>query len=78
MRFILILGLAGALAGCQTTDDRIAQDDRQCQSYGVAPGSPGYVQCRANLDTNRANVRAAQGFGTSGGLVGFIERSTEK
>jgi len=70
--------LALLLAGCQTTEDRIAQDDRQCQSYGVAPGSPGYVQCRSNLDTNRANIKAAQGFGTNGGLVGFIERATEK
>lgn len=66
------------LSGCQTVDQRIAQDDRQCQSYGVAPGSPGYVQCRANLDTNRANIKAAQGFGTNGGLVGFLERVSDK
>lgn len=70
--------LALLLAGCQTTEDRIAQDDRQCQSYGVQPGSPGYVQCRANLDTNRATIKASQGFGTGGGVVGFVERVTAK
>jgi primosomal replication protein N len=31
-----------------------AGDDAQCQSYGVMPGSPGYVQCRMNLDNQRA------------------------
>jgi len=31
-----------------------ARDDAQCQSYGVAPGSPDYVQCRMNLDNQRA------------------------
>ncbi len=63
--------LALMLAGCQTTNPeaQIAADDRQCQSYGVAPGSPGYVQCRTNLDTNRANVRAARSFGTGEGLI---------
>lgn len=28
--------------------------DIKCQSYGVAPGSPGYVQCRMNLDNQAA------------------------
>jgi outer membrane biogenesis lipoprotein LolB len=31
-----------------------ASDDAQCQSYGVSPGSPGYVQCRMNLDNQHA------------------------
>lgn len=63
--------LALMLAGCQTTNPeaQIAADDRQCQSYGVAPGSPGYVQCRSNLDTNRANIKASQNFGTGTGLI---------
>jgi hypothetical protein len=66
------------LAGCQTTDDRIALDDRQCRSYGVEVGSPAYVQCRSNLDTNRANVRASEGFASGGGLVSRIQAATEK
>jgi hypothetical protein len=33
-----------------------ASDDAQCRSYGVTPGSPGYVQCRMNLDNQHAAV----------------------
>jgi len=66
------------LAGCQTTEDRIALDDRQCQSYGVAVGSPAYVQCRANLDTNRANIAASERFGAGTGLISRIQQSTER
>lgn len=68
------LFLALFLAGCQTTEDRIAADDRQCQSYGTKPGDPAYVQCRMNLDTNRANVKAAERFGTGNSLTGTIKR----
>ena len=70
--------LALLLAGCQTTQEQIAADDHQCQSYGVAVGSPAYVQCRANLDTNRANVKASERFMNSGGIIGAIERATDK
>jgi hypothetical protein len=31
-----------------------ASDDAPCRSYGVMPGSPGYVQCRMNLDNQHA------------------------
>lgn len=67
--------LALLLAGCQTDQERIAKDDDQCQSYGVAKGSPAYVQCRMNLDHDRANLKASQQFGQSGGLVGAIGRT---
>jgi hypothetical protein len=66
------------LTGCQTTEERIAADDTQCRSYGVAVGSQAYIQCRANLDTNRANIKASERFGNSGGMVGWIERQTDK
>lgn len=33
---------------------RAASDDAQCRSYGAEPGSPGYVQCRMNLDNQHA------------------------
>ncbi len=32
-------------------------DDAQCQSYGATPGSPSYIQCRMNLDNQRASMR---------------------
>lgn len=70
--------LALMLAGCQTVEERIAIDDKQCQSYGVGVGSPAYVQCRQSLDTNRANVRASERFGAGGGLSGAYERATSK
>ncbi len=68
--------LALVLAGCQTTNPeaQIAADDRQCQSYGVAPGSTAYVQCRGNLDTNRANIKASQNFGTGTGLISRLSQ----
>jgi hypothetical protein len=70
--------LALLLAGCQTTEERLAADDAQCRSYGTKPGDPAYVQCRMNLDNNRAQVQASERFGNSGGLVGFIERHTDQ
>jgi hypothetical protein len=47
-----------------------AEDDAKCRSYGVAPGSPAYVQCRMNLDNQRAALaRAAVGaFFANGGV----------
>lgn len=76
MKRAILLSLL--LAGCQTTEERIALDDRQCQSYGAKPGDQAYMQCRMNLDTNRANVKASERFGNSGGMVGWIERQTDK
>jgi len=78
MALLCVAALILSLAGCQTAEECLAADDRQCQSYGVQPGSAGYVQCRMNLDTNRANVRAAERFGNSAGLVGTIERWSDR
>lgn len=71
---VVVVLLTWALAGCVTSEQRIAQDDQQCLSYGVQKGSPEYVQCRMKLDENRSNRQAAASFGNSGGLVGFVER----
>jgi hypothetical protein len=76
MRRAILLALL--LAGCQTTEDRLAADDSQCRSYGTKPGDPAYVQCRTNIDNNRAQIKASERFGNSGGLVGFIERHTDQ
>jgi len=32
-------------------------DDAQCRSHGAAPGSQSYVQCRMNVDNQRAQMR---------------------
>lgn len=49
---VLILG-ALTLAGCKTTEQLVAEDDAKCLSYGVAKGSPPYVECRMRLETQR-------------------------
>lgn len=78
MKWMFVAGTAlTLLSGCVTSEQRIAQDDTQCLSYGVPKGSPAYVQCRMKLDENRANRQAAASFGNSGGLVGFIERQSQ-
>lgn len=76
MKRALLLTLL--LAGCQTTEERLAADDARCLSYGTRKGDPAYVQCRMNLDTNRANVTASERFGGGGGLIGAIERNTDR
>jgi hypothetical protein len=39
------------LTGCVSVEERRAQDDSQCQSYGAEPGSEAYVQCRMWAET---------------------------
>jgi hypothetical protein len=78
MKIWFIPLLCAMLSGCMTAQERMAQDDTQCLSYGVPKGSPAYVQCRTQLDQNRANKQAAASFGNSGGLIGAIERSANQ
>ncbi len=77
----ITIALATALPGCadyyarqqaQYAANAQAQDDDQCRSYGVQPGSPAYVQCRMNLDNQRAGLaQAAVGaFFANGGVGG--------
>ena len=69
------------LAGCQTAspEARMAQDDAKCLSYGVAKGSQPYVQCRMQLDQNRANIAASEKFATGGqrSLTSMLRGDTE-
>ena len=60
--------IASGLSGCaeyyarqsqQYAAQAQAQDDAQCRSYGTAPGSPAYVQCRMNLDNQRTALATA-------------------
>jgi hypothetical protein len=64
MRWPLLVLTALLLVGCtdpateqaaaaQARANAQTADDAQCRSYGVQPGSPGYVQCRMNLDNAR-------------------------
>jgi hypothetical protein len=56
---LLLLVLTGCAAQQQAdaaadAHARAANDDAQCRSNGVLPGSPDYVQCRMNLDNQHA------------------------
>lgn len=80
MRIAAACILAMMLAGCADYEARQqaqaqaqaqaqqANDDAQCQSYGAAPGSQSYIQCRMNLDNQRAQMRAA----VAGALVNHM------
>ena|SRR5581483_1556888 len=71
MRIIAACILALMLTGCAAYEQRqreqaaaeaaavAANDDAQCRFYGAAPGSQAYIQCRMNLDNQRAQMRAA-------------------
>jgi hypothetical protein len=67
----LILGAVSLLLGACVNNAQLvantqASDDAECRSYGVDPGSPGYVQCRMNLENQRTALASA--FIASGGL----------
>jgi hypothetical protein len=57
-KFAAIGFLALALAGCQTLEEQRAQinamDDARCRELGARRGTPAYIQCRTDLDRNRA------------------------
>lgn len=42
-----------AVAGCQTTEDLIKEDDMVCRSYGLEVGSSQYIQCREVQQADR-------------------------
>ncbi len=48
-----------AQARQQQAQAQAVSDDAQCRSYGAAPGSQSYIQCRMNIDNQRAQMRAA-------------------
>ena len=68
MRIIAACALTLTLAGCagQQADpqaqaqDQAAGDDARCLAQGTVPGSQDYIQCRANLENQRAQLRAVQ------------------
>lgn len=64
LRVGALIALAITKNGCAEYQAQRAQamadnDDAQCQSYGAQPGSPAYIQCRMNLDNQRAQMRTA-------------------
>jgi hypothetical protein len=63
-RCAAILAVAASLAGCglsqRLAEQRNAEDDAKCLSYGARRGDPAYVQCRAQLDAARTQASAIE------------------
>ena len=75
MRTFVIVGvLAAALAGCQTTQESLADADITCQSQGFRPGTRAFQQCRsANYVENRRasnETASAVAGGVAAGVIG--------
>lgn len=75
MRSILIVGaMAAMLAGCQTTQESMADAEITCEAQGFRPGTRAYQQCRsANyVENRRASNEAgnAVAAGVAAGVVG--------
>jgi hypothetical protein len=62
MKPVIVIMLAASLAGCAgqaAYQARMAAlDDGKCKGYGAQPGTPAYVQCRAQLDAARTQAIA--------------------
>jgi hypothetical protein len=43
-------------AAAEAAKETSTIDDARCQSYGFQPGSPGYVQCRKDIDSERKQM----------------------
>lgn len=52
-RTLIVLGLAVVLGGCATPEQLAERDDATCQSYGAAPGSSAYTDCRLRVAQER-------------------------
>lgn len=67
-RVALLAAVAVVLGGCQprgfgeqfmSSQEMAAKDEGVCASFGAAPGTQGYVDCRLRLRSNRsAEMRA--------------------
>jgi hypothetical protein len=66
-----LLMVCVTLGGCATAEQINAQHDATCRSWGTAPGSESYVQCRALLHQQQANEDQARRilFSCSAGAV---------
>lgn len=67
--FIILIFIGITVGACATAEQERAQaaaeaaavnanDDAICRGYGAAPGTPPYIQCRMNLQSQRAAVAA--------------------
>jgi hypothetical protein len=71
---LAVVGLALALAGCQTTEQSLASAEYVCQRSGLQPGTRKYAAClRAGYVENRRqadSAASAVAVGAAAGLIG--------
>lgn len=60
-RLITVVGIlaVSSLAACKTTEEIAKEDNEQCKSMGVYPGTPGYPECRMFLVQQRNQQKSA-------------------
>jgi hypothetical protein len=66
--WIALMAIATTLAGCVSAAQLAAGDDSKCKSYGFTSGSPGYAQCRMNLDLQRQQAAMEMGAAIADGF----------
>jgi hypothetical protein len=57
---IAFLSLGGCGLSQRMAEQRNAEDDAKCISYGAQRGDPTYIQCRAQLDAARTQAAATE------------------
>ncbi|MBF9233438.1 hypothetical protein [Microvirga alba] len=74
MRLAIIIGAGTlALAGCQTTEQSMANAQSVCLQSGLKPGSATYNRCvNASFQNNVAQSNAAANQAAVGAAVGVI------
>jgi len=62
IRVLFLATAAVALAGCARSESAaeaaFRSHDAKCKSYGVAPGTDAYVDCRLAIDMQKGNADA--------------------
>jgi len=70
MRIAIVIACV-ALAGCAASPERLAaQDHQKCVDLDFTPGTEGYGNCRLQLESIRAQNRAARISAFSGIMAG--------
>jgi hypothetical protein len=60
MKLIAVCLMLLTLVSCSTATPQAL--DAKCRSYGAVPGTPAYVNCRAQLDAAAATICADKLF----------------
>ncbi|MDB5606720.1 MAG: hypothetical protein JWP25_3620 [Bradyrhizobium sp.] len=73
MRAGILLAVLLSLLGCASRQDLSQRDDEHCRSYGALPGSPAYMQCRAQQDDIHQRDREVSASSPAGMISNAIK-----